>query len=172
MTRCPEFLVTFLLVLSAGTVAYASPVQVIECRVVTYDGPVPAEFVDSNYVIRRHVEQVPPFETQETDYWAQAKFEDNGYFDVTIFTLGGNPVTDHSTGTLSTVVDGYGLIGDAFDDQATGMELSGDIAGWKVDSAAIHLEKDDGSQLGTHLEVGMHTRYPVGSVVHVHRNAH
>jgi len=150
--QCVKF-IALLLAASPGAAVHASPVQLIECIAVTFDGPVPTEYLDIRYAIRRHVAQVPPVENIETDYWSQAKFEDNGIFDVTVFTLEGEPLHEHSTAMRSTVLDGYGLFGDTFEDQALSMEKMVSVAGWTIDSAGIYLEKSDGSLLQTHLEV-------------------
>jgi hypothetical protein len=133
----------FLAVLA--TPALASPVNVLECKSVSFSGPVPAVDVSSDFTVRRHV--MPPVEWLETDFWTQGKFEDNGYFEVTVYPHEGEPFTERSGSTRTLVQDGFGDLGDVIVDEAPTMNSTHSIEGWTLESVVIVLRKADGTAI-------------------------
>jgi hypothetical protein len=127
----------FLAVLA--TPALASPVNVLECKSVSFSGPVPAVDVSSDFTVRRHVMATPPVEWLETDFWTQGKFEDNGYFEVTVYPHEGEPFTERSGSTRTLVQDGFGDLGDVIVDEAPTMNSTHSIEGWTLESVVIVL---------------------------------
>jgi hypothetical protein len=150
-TLLTGFLIAILL--PSWEMAYASPVQVLECSILRTDGALPAEHVDLRFTIRRHIVQVAPFEELTNDFWAQGLFEDNGYFDVTAYPILGKPITDRSSSTLTTIQDGKINFGDTYLDQALTMNKSVNVEGWTLESVAIIMRRSDGTLIDDHTVV-------------------
>jgi hypothetical protein len=144
----------FLLVTGLACVqqALASQVQVIECAPVITSGVTPSKSITGHFIIRRHIEEAEPFETTETDLWSQGKFVDEGYFEVTVFPLEGDPVSERSTSVQTTILDSA-LLGDEYQDEALTMEKKVSIEGYTLDSISLAFGSEDGTALDTHLEV-------------------
>jgi len=133
--------------------ALASPVEVMECTIIFTEPPIPWEQVENRFTIRRHVVQTQPISALETEYWAQAKYEDNGYFELTVYPFEGEPVTERSASTYTEIQDGFGQLGDIYVDEAPTMEHTYIVDGWTLDSLVVVLRREDGTALDTHLEV-------------------
>jgi len=130
----------------AGPV-HATPVQVIECGIFLPAQPLPSDYLDLHFTIRRHIEHTVPVESLETEIWSQAKYQDNGYFEVTVYPLEGEPRVERSTSVLTTVLDGNAVIGDEYADQALTMEKTIEYDGYTLDSVAFGLKKKDGTAI-------------------------
>jgi hypothetical protein len=139
--------------LLASAIAQASPVQVMECSFLVTNGPIPSESLTGSFTIRRHIHDADPYETTETDFWSEGKFADDGYFEVTVFPLEGNPRTERSTSVRTTLLDGNEFIGDSYLDEALTMEKTFNYEGYTLDSIAIVYERADGSAIDTHRTV-------------------
>jgi len=141
-----------LLVLSPAPVA-ASPVQVIECNIFMPRSPLPIDSLDPRFTIRRHIEQTEPFEEISTEFWAQGKFQANGTYEVTVYPFEGNPRIEKSTSIRTTILDGYGIVGDEYLDEALSMEKTIQYEGYTLDSMFISLKKADGTAIDDHRVV-------------------
>jgi hypothetical protein len=141
--------IVLLYVLLSASVAVASPVQVFECDIFLPQSPLPIDHLDLRFTIRRHIEHTEPVELLETDLWSRAKYENNGYFEVTVYPLEGEPRVERSTSVLTTVLDGNEVIGDEYSDEALTMDKIIEYEGYTLDSAAIILKKDDGSAINS-----------------------
>ncbi|NND44004.1 MAG: hypothetical protein HKN58_01680, partial [Xanthomonadales bacterium] len=142
-----------LLVAVAVAPAAASPVQVIECQHSYLDGPTPYELIDSNYTVRRHIVETAPSEAVGNEYWAQGVFEQNGSIDVIITPFGGDPIALEASSVQTTILDGKINFSDTYLDEAPSGSLDYGIEGWELDSFALILRKQDGSQIEDHLVV-------------------
>jgi hypothetical protein len=132
---------------------YATPVQVIECSIYLPQNPLPIESVDTRFTIRRHIEHTEPVEEVTTSIWGEAKFENNGYFEVTVYPFDGEPRVERSTSTFTRVLDGNSVIGDEYEDQALTMEKTIEYEGYTLDSILISLKSDNGTAISDHLSV-------------------
>ncbi len=151
--RCWSLLLCAACLFLSAFPAHASQVTVFDCRFLVTNGPHPRESLLGDFIIRRHIEDVDPYETTETTIWAEGKFIDEGYFDVTVIPLEGDNVTARSTSVHTTILDGSELIGDSYLDEALTMEKTFDFEGYTIDSVTIIYERDDGTAVDTHLTV-------------------
>lgn len=143
------------ILLSAWQTASASPVQVLDCEMLTSTGPLPHDSVDTRYTIRRHIRHVEPHETTETDFWRQAKFQDNGELQVTVYSFEGTPQVEQAASVRTTLLDGVEAesFQDEYLDEAPTMEKTIVYDGYTLDSVGIGLKSTAGSAIDTHLQV-------------------
>jgi hypothetical protein len=130
---------------------FASPVTVYECQVVLPQNPLPIDSLDLKFTIRRHVIDNEPIENAETSLWSQAKFENNGTFELDIYPLEGPVRKEFSTGTFTTILDGGDTIQDELDDKATGTTEAVEFEGFVVESISLVFVRDDGTAWSDHL---------------------
>ena len=131
--------------------AFASPVQVFECTIFLPRSPLPIDSLDLRFTMRRHFTDVEPFENTETDLWSQAKFADNGFFDLDIYPFSGGVRTEHARNIQTTILDGKGQIRDELEDRAIGSTETVEFEGYVVEEYSIIFIRDDGSILDDHL---------------------
>lgn len=133
----------------------ASPVQVLECESLTSTGPLPIDSVDTRFTIRRHIQQVEPYETTETGLWRQGKFQDNGELQLTVYPFEGPSQVEQAASTRTTLLDGNEAesFQDEYLDEAPTMEKTIVYDGYTLDSVSISLKKAAGTAIDTHLDV-------------------
>lgn len=143
------------ILLPAWEMANASPVQVLECESLTSTGPLPIDSVDTRFTIRRHIRHVEPYETIETDFWSQGKFQDNGELEVTVYPFDGPSQVEQAVSTRTSLMDGNEAesFEDEYLDEAPAMEKTIVHDGYTLDSVTISLKNVTGTAIDTHLEV-------------------
>ena len=130
---------------------FASQVVVYECQILLPQNPLPIDSLDLKYTIRRHVIENEPVESTETSLWNQAKFVDNGTWELDIYPLEGPVRKEYSSTTAMTLLDGNGTIRDQLDDVATGFTETVEYEGFVVESVSIILVRNDGTAWSDHL---------------------
>jgi hypothetical protein len=141
--------------LPAWQAALASRVQVLECEMLTSQGPLPVELLDTRFTIRRHIRHVDPYETIETSLWSQGKFLDNGELEVTVYPFEGPPQVEQAASTRTTLLDGNEAesFRDEYLDEALTMEKAIVHDGYTLDTISVFLRKASGTAIDTHAEV-------------------
>jgi hypothetical protein len=143
------------ILLPAWQPAQASPVQVLECEMISLLGPLPFDSVDTRFTIRRHIRHVEPYETIETGLWSQGKFQENGELQVTVYPFEGPPQVELAASTRTTLLDGNEAesFQDQYLDEAPTMEKTIVHDGYTLESVSISLKKAGGTAIDTHLAV-------------------
>ena len=85
--------------------ALATPIQEFECRIGLSVGPMPTDSLEFKYTIRRHAFDTTPIEEINTSIWNQARFQENGEFELDIYLISGEKFTEHSTNIRSEIND-------------------------------------------------------------------
>jgi hypothetical protein len=129
----------------------ASPVQIIECSIYLPLSPLPVDSLDLKYTMRRHMIETEPYEEFDTETWGQAKFSNNGTWELDIYPLEGSVRTEHATGLHTTILDGSGVIRDELEDRATSSTFTVKYEGYVVEEWYTVLVKNDGTAIDSHL---------------------
>ena len=111
--------------------AHATPVQLIECNVVFFNGPLPV-VVERTYILRRHWVQSDPISVMSTSIWSQAVF-DSGTFEVDIFNIDGSAYTERGTDLQLSILDGRDGFRDELLDEALATQGQVNIEGFTVE---------------------------------------
>ncbi|MFT5140471.1 MAG: hypothetical protein ACI9H8_000502 [Lysobacterales bacterium] len=146
-----SFVLGCFLGLSNGSLQ-ASPIQVYECLAFVGAGPLPTDSLEFNYTIRRHVVETEPVGEIATSIWSEAKFENNGTFEIDVYEISGAMHTEHATSMRSTILDGQGVVRDELMDEALSTENKVVIEGFVIEDFSIVLTRNDGTAFDTHLK--------------------
>ncbi|MFT5371847.1 MAG: hypothetical protein ACI9R7_001387 [Lysobacterales bacterium] len=83
--------------------------------------------------------------------WSQAKFADNGTFELDIYPFVGSVRTEFALNTTTLILDGQGAIRDEFEDSGVGTTEQVEFEGFVVERFTVVFVKKNRSVLTDHL---------------------